>query len=94
MGLTPDQDVPIMPQDALSYNVTIDYVSTKMQPQMLTALIQAMQSGVMDYETVYHNLEAGELTIPGVGSDDVMERIREQAPLNIILPDEEAENEN
>jgi hypothetical protein len=43
-------------------------------------LVGAWQSGAISYETMYYNMERGEVTRPGIEADDEREMIAAQEP--------------
>jgi hypothetical protein len=57
-----------------------DFVSRKLGPQELTALVAAWQSSAISHDTLYHNLEKGEISVPGIEAEVERERIQLQAP--------------
>lgn len=65
----------LMPPDNVAIALNKDYFGGRMQPQMLTALVASHQSGEIDDETLYFNLEQGELTMPGDTFDDYRRRV-------------------
>ena len=52
-----------------------DFISSRMQPAELIALMQARQSGAISEETFLYNLSRGELLPPGVTPEEEAERI-------------------
>lgn len=57
--------------------VNKDFVSVKISPQEVTALLQAVQAGKMSTETFLWNLQQGESMQPGQTIEDEMEAIEE-----------------
>ena len=64
-GLSEDIDDP-----AIHMDLNKDLVSTKMPPQMLQALMQALLNGTITRETFYWNMQQGEIARPGVPFED------------------------
>ena len=62
----------------VTVGLNTDIVDATMGPQELAAITQAVQSGVMSFETAYHNLQRGELTVPGITAEDERRRIEIQ----------------
>lgn len=60
----------------VSVKLNTDYMSAKMNPQMLTALTAAWQSGAISWNTVFHNLSQGELIEHGVTAEDEQSRLQ------------------
>jgi hypothetical protein len=61
-----------------------DLVAAGMEPQMLTALTQALLQNTISYETYYHQLQQGEIARPLVDVEDektLIEIQKEQQPL-------------
>jgi len=57
-----------------------DFISRKLGPQELTALVAAWQSSAISHDTLYYNLEQGEVAVPGIAAEVERERIQMQAP--------------
>ena len=51
-------------QENAEYQLNTDYNPTGMNPQMLTALMAAVQNGDISYQTFYENLQKGEIANP------------------------------
>jgi len=58
-------------------SVNKDFVSTKLSPQEITALLSAVQSGKMSEETFLYNLEQGEILPPEKSIEEEKEAIAE-----------------
>ena len=58
-GFTENVDDP-----AIGIRLNKDLVSAGMEPQMLTALTQALLQNTISYETYYHQLQQGEIARP------------------------------
>lgn len=68
-----------------------DFVNAEMPTDLLLALLQAVQSGNISWETFYFNLEKGEITRPGVDAETEKALIEEQNSGNGLLdPETEA----
>lgn len=68
-----------------------DFVNAEMPTDLLLALLQAVQSGQISWETFYYNLEKGEITRPGVDAETEKALIEEQNSGNGLLdPETEA----
>jgi hypothetical protein len=72
------------------YNVNRDFIDTKLDPQELAVLLQAVQSGKMSLPTFLYQLERGELLPPDVTADDEADRIA-QDPRPFDLEPENAD---
>ena len=57
-----------------------DYIPAGMTAQELTALVGAWQSGAISFETLYDNLQRGEIARQGVDADDEKEKIEDEGP--------------
>jgi hypothetical protein len=69
----------------ISVSINTDFSDTKIDPQVMTALMQAWQSGAISHETFLWNLKRGEILPSGVEIEDERDRINLQA--GIILED-------
>ena len=69
----------------ISVSINTDFSDTKIAPQVMTALMQAWQSGAISHETFLWNLKRGEILPSGVEIEDERDRINLQA--GIILED-------
>jgi len=47
--------------DEIEVKLNRDWIETKMDPQTLTALVKAWQAGGMSHQTLYENLQSGEI---------------------------------
>jgi hypothetical protein len=65
-----------------------DFVNAEMPTDLLLALLQAVQSGQISWETFYFNLEKGEITRPGVDAETEKALIEEQNSSNGLLDQE------
>ena len=57
------------------YSLNTDYDPSGMNPQLLTALFNAYQSGGISFETFYQNLQKGEIADPNVTAEEEQTRI-------------------
>ena len=70
-------------------NLNKDLVSTRMEPQMLLALMQALLNGTISYETYFYNLQQGEIARPLVPVEEeqaLIELQNEAQPLAAPAP--------
>lgn len=69
---------------AIHMTLNTDLVASSMEPQMLTALTQALLQNTISYETYWFNLQKGEVARPMIEADEEQELIavrQEQQPL-------------
>ena len=66
--------------EEISYSLTADFDSSRMDPGELATLTQSLQAGTVSWETYAYNLRRGEMLPPGVSDDDERERIQMGAP--------------
>lgn len=64
----------------VSFELNTDYYDAGMTAQDLTALVGAWQAGAISTETMFYNLQYGELIEPGVTYEDEQGRIDTQGP--------------
>lgn len=62
--------------DDIDVSINREFVEVKMDPQMLTALVSAVQAGEISYATFYYNLERGSLTRPGISAEEEQDAAR------------------
>jgi len=62
-----------------------DFYDVRMDPVELGELMKAWQGGAISHETLYWNMQRGELTRPGVTFEDEQELIDEEEPATIPL---------
>lgn len=67
------------PENA-EFALNTDYGATRMQPQMLTALISAYQSDVMPLEVVFDNMQRGELVRADMTFEQYEAQLDDQGP--------------
>jgi hypothetical protein len=70
-----------MDNEILDVDMNKDYMAASMPPQMLTALMQGLQNGNIDFETWHYNLKKGEITIPDDTPKAMEERLFTQNPM-------------
>lgn len=58
-----------------------DFLPASMDAQTLTAMVSTWQSGGISYDTLFHNLKAGEIIEEGVTMEQEQGRISEAAPV-------------
>lgn len=81
--------VPV--EDDMAIALNQDFVNADMPTDLLLALLQAVQSGQISWETFYFNLEKGEITRPGVDAEAEKKLIDNQKDSNGLLdPETEA----
>lgn len=66
--------------DQISIELNTDYIPTGMDPQMLSSLVQAVQSGAISPQTFFYNLQKGELIPAGVDYDTEQALLQEAGP--------------
>ena len=64
------------------------FVEARMQPAELAELVKTWQAGGMSDETLYWNMQRGELTRPGVDFEEEKELMDAQAPARLPLTDD------
>ena len=64
------------------------FTENRMQPAELAELVKTWQAGGMSDETLYWNMQRGELTRPGVDFEEEKELIDAQAPARLALTDD------
>jgi len=67
----------------VSFQVSTDYVVTRMTAQELQALLSAWQSGAISRETLFWNLQQGELVAEGKTVDDERAEIEAEGPVGV-----------
>lgn len=63
------------------------FVESRMDPTELAELVRTWQAGAISEETLYWNMQRGELTMPGDTYEDEKARIEAQAPARLPLAD-------
>jgi hypothetical protein len=63
------------------YELNRDYAPGTIDAPLITAMLAAVQSGNMSFETFYQNLQKGELADSEIDSDDEQDRINSRAPV-------------
>jgi hypothetical protein len=66
-----------------------DFFATAMTSQDLTALVASWQQGAISYDTLYYNLQKGEIARPGVDVETERDLIEVQRPEPPPLEEEE-----
>lgn len=79
MGLS-----PTIAQDATA-KLNTDFMDTQMSFTELESLVRTWQAGAISYETLYYNMERGEVSRPGIDWETEREQIDTEAPG--LLPD-------
>jgi len=64
-----------------------DFVSQKLTPQDITALLQAVQAGRISMDTFLYNLQAGEILPPDRSIQDEKDLIKSEAPVDEFSTD-------
>lgn len=64
----------------VEFNLNTDFGATRMQPQMLTALVSAYQSDVMPMSVLFDNMQRGELVRPDMTFDEYEAQLNDQGP--------------
>ena len=72
------------------FSLNTDYGATRMEPQMLTALIGAYQSDVMPLSVLFDNLQQGELIRPDLAFEDYEAQLADQGP-DLAVPESPVE---
>jgi len=57
-------------KDAISYLLNTDFMPLAISPETLNSLMKSWQAGGMSFETLYFNMQRGELTRPGISAED------------------------
>jgi hypothetical protein len=74
--------------DTLSVMLNTDFFAMAMTSADLTALVASWQQGAISYDTLYYNLQKGEIARPGVDVDTERDLIAVQQPEPPSLDDE------
>jgi hypothetical protein len=72
--------------DSVSVEMSTDFIKEKLDPQQLTALVGAYQSGGLSLEALVYNLETGEMLPPGTDAQEEMDRINSLGPATPEVP--------
>jgi hypothetical protein len=67
----------------VEYELNRDFVPVRMGPQELTALVTAWQTGAVSGQTLFDNLQRGEIIKPGIEYEEEQARIGESAPVMV-----------
>lgn len=70
-------------EDLSDVNVELntDYVDTRLDPTALTALVSSWMSGAISYDTLFYNLQHGEVIPDGIDSETERDLIETQKPV-------------
>jgi hypothetical protein len=80
MGVGPDE------AKKAKAKLNTDFMDTQMTFAELEALVRTWQAGAISYETMYYNMERGEVTRPGIEAEEERQLIDTQKP-NLSSPD-------
>jgi len=69
------------PDIAADFNT--DFIDTHLEPTAMTALVSAWMSGAISYETLFYNLQQGELVPDGRTVEDELDKIAMQMPTSV-----------
>lgn len=64
----------------IAVNLNTDFLEQSLTGPELVALVQSWQNGAISHDTLYYNLERGEVAQPGITADVERERIKLQKP--------------
>jgi len=64
--------------DEVSYITNKDFIPAGMTPEEMAALLMAVQSGQISYQTYFDNLQRGEIIAANVSAEEEQERIASQ----------------
>lgn len=64
----------------VDYQLSTDYVPTGLSAQELAELVKSWQAGAISWETLFANLQRGEIVAPDASAEDERERIEAQGP--------------
>ena len=67
------------------FSLNTDFGASRMQPQMLTAIVGAYQSGAMPMSVMFDNLQRGEMVSPDMEFEEYQAQIEDEGP-NLSLP--------
>lgn len=65
----------------IDFTLNTDFVDTTINPQLVSTLADLVQREYISWDTFYHNLATGELTVPGRTPDEERQEIQKQPPL-------------
>jgi len=63
--------------DDVEVKLNTDYIPTDINPQLLTAMLAALQSGSISYETFWTSLQKGEIADSEVTAEEELSRINQ-----------------
>jgi hypothetical protein len=64
----------------IKFNLNTDYQPAKMSPQELAELVKSWQAGAISYDTLFKNLQSGEIIDAGESMEDEQEKIANAQP--------------
>lgn len=80
----------------VEFALNTDFGASRMQPQMLTALVGAYQSGAMPMSVMFDNLQRGEIVNPDMEFEEYQAQIEDEGP-DLSMPtatDQNGEDDN
>lgn len=78
-------------QEPVKVELNTDYLPTGMSAQELTSMVDSWQKGAISHETLYDNLQRGEIAQQGVSFEDEQARLElEGPPLGLMGEDDPA----
>lgn len=80
--------VGVRQTDDLKVGINKDFFGLPLTSAEIAELVKSWQSGAISYETLYYNLEQGEVTRPGVKAEE------ERAQIEVEMPDLPLEDED
>lgn len=85
MGVSPEE------AKKATAKLNTDFLDARMTFAELESLVRTWQSGAISYETMYYNMERGEVTRPGIEAEEERELIEAQKPEALPLEEREPE---
>jgi hypothetical protein len=73
----------------VQFDLNVDYGARRMEPQMLTALMGAVQSDLMPMSVFFDNLKRGEIVQPDMEFESYQAELETQTPPALNTPDAE-----
>ena len=71
--------------ETVEFSLNTDFGATRMQPQMLTALVAAYQGDVMPLSVLFDNMQRGELVRPDMTFEEYEAQLDDQGP-SLAMP--------
>ncbi len=68
------------PESELKVGLNKDFFGLPLSPTEIAELVRTWQAGGISYETLYYNLQQGEITRPGITADDEKTQIELETP--------------